>query len=176
MNKATPAHEPERARFRATGRKLDILFLEDDECDASLVEFALRSGGLEFTQRRAGGRSAFVRALDERIPDVVLADYNLPDFDGRAALKLVRERAPHTPVIIVTGVMPDGAAVELLRDGAADYILKDRLSRLAPAISRALEAAEHARGRTQSEAALRESESRRQELEAELAKLKNAKP
>lgn len=119
--------------------KLEILMLEDVVSDAKLVERALRGGGIEVSLRRVETREDFLEALAAQHPDVVLADFNLPRFDGRAALKLVAERAPQTPVIIVTGTMVDEVAVELLREGAADYILKDRLSRLAPAVRRAIE-------------------------------------
>ena len=118
---------------------LDVLLLEDSVDDAKLVERALHGGGVECKVRRAGGRHAFLDALKET-PDVILADYRLPDFDGRSALRICLERAPNTPFIVVTGTLPDEAGVELIREGAADYILKDRLSRLADAVKRALEA------------------------------------
>jgi PAS domain S-box-containing protein len=117
--------------------KLSILIVEDVEGDAKLIERALGAGGIEFLARRVETREEFLRALDEQRPDVILADYNLPHFDGRVALSLALERLPLVPVIIVTGALVDVDAVELLREGASDYILKDRLSRLAPAVRRA---------------------------------------
>jgi len=131
--------------------KLEILILEDVDDDAKLVERALRSGGLEFSALRVETREDFLHALVEIRPDVILADCRLPYFDGRTALKLARERLPATPVIIVTGTMVDEAAVELLREGAADYILKDRLSRLAPAVRRALDEAAAVAAKLQAE-------------------------
>jgi PAS domain S-box-containing protein len=119
--------------------KLSILILEDVEGDAKLMARALATEGIEFSTRRVETREDFLRALKEAYPDVILADYRLPYFDGRSALKLARERLPLVPVIIVTGALVDDDAVELLREGAADYILKDRLSRLAPAVRRALD-------------------------------------
>lgn len=145
-------------------RKLQILMLEDNEDDARLIERALRSGGIEFSARRVETREDFMRALDEQHPDVILADFKLPHFDGRSALKLATGKRPDTPVIIVTGTLPDDTAVELLRDGAADYILKDRLSRLAPAIGRALAAAKAARERAATAWALNMSEVRYRRL------------
>src|SRR4029079_12450899 len=105
--------------------KLQILVLEDVEDDAKLITRALRDGGLEFAAQRVETRDDFLRALEEQRPDVILADYKLPHFDGRAALRLAAERLPLAPVIIVTGALVDNDAVELLREGAADYILKD---------------------------------------------------
>ena len=122
-------------------RKLEVLLLEDNADHARLIERALRAGGIEFSARRVETRADFLRVLEEQRPDVILADFKLPRFDGRSALKLASERLPETPVIIVTGTMVDEAAVELLREGAADYILKDRLSRLAPAVRRAIDEA-----------------------------------
>jgi len=119
--------------------KLSILILEDADSDAKLMERALRAGGIEFSAQRVETREDFLRALEKQRPDIILADYKLPHFDGRAALKLALERLPHTPVIIVTGTMADDQAVELLREGAADYIIKDRMSRLAPAVRQALQ-------------------------------------
>lgn len=119
---------------------LRILVLEDSASDARLVERALRDGGVAFSAERVETREGFVRALDEG-PDLVLADYRLPSFDGLAALRLARERLPLVPVIIVTGTLLDEVAADLLREGAADYILKDRLSRLPAAVRRALDEA-----------------------------------
>jgi PAS domain S-box-containing protein len=132
-------------------RALEILILEDVEDDARLVEHALRAGGIEFSARRVEAREDFLRALEEQRPDVILADFKLPHFDGRAALKLAGERLPQAPVIIVTGTMNDEVAVELLKQGAADYILKDRLSRLGPAVRRALEEARAKTARCEAE-------------------------
>ena len=120
---------------------LRILVLEDDAGDAKLVERALAKGGFAFSVRHAAGRTEFEAALDVAKPDVILADYKLPDFDGLRALEISRGCYPDVPVIIVTGKLSDEVAVDLLAKGAADYVLKDRLSRLAPAVCRALERA-----------------------------------
>jgi PAS domain S-box-containing protein len=144
--------------------KLEILILEDVEDDAKLVERALRAGGIEFSARRAETREAFLLALEVQRPNVILADYRLPHFDGRSALKLAQELLPLTPVIIVTGTLIDEVAVEILREGAADYVLKDRLARLPAAVRRALAEAEGIRDRKQAEKALRASELRYRRL------------
>ena len=112
--------------------------LEDVPSDAELEESELRDAGLIFTALRVDTREAFEQALDEFKPNIVLADYNLPAYNGRDALEYARRTHPQIPVIMVTGALGDEAAVELLKLGAKDYVLKDRLARLAPAIKRAL--------------------------------------
>lgn len=118
--------------------ELRILLLEDVQSDAELEQRELRAAGLAFVALRVDTRAEFERALDDFGPDIVLADYRLPNYNGREALEYIRRTHPHIPVIMVTGEMGDEAAVELLRVGARDYVLKDRLARLAPAIQRAL--------------------------------------
>jgi PAS domain S-box-containing protein len=117
---------------------LRILLLEDVPSDAELEESELRDAGLVFTTQRVDTRAAFETALDEFRPDIVIADFRLPNYSGREALEHVRRTHPWVPVIMATGVMGDEAAVELLKLGARDYVLKDRLARLAPAVTRAL--------------------------------------
>lgn len=138
--------------------ELRILMLEDTPTDAELAERELRRAGIPFTSLRVDTREAFVRALAEFRPDAVLSDYRLPDFDGLSALKLVRQNHPEIPVIMVTGALSDLEAVELIRAGAKDYVLKDRLARLAPAVERALFMEQGIRARKTAERALRESE------------------
>ncbi|HEY2829933.1 MAG TPA: ATP-binding protein [Thermoanaerobaculia bacterium] len=116
---------------------LNILLLEDTDTDAELVERALRRADLSYTLRRVDNETDFVRELNDDAPDVVLADYRLPTFDGLSALRIARERNPELPFLIVSGTLGDEKAVEVLKLGATDYVLKDRLSRLAPAILRA---------------------------------------
>jgi PAS domain S-box-containing protein len=118
--------------------RIEILMVEDVADDAKLVERSLRAGGIDFSARRVETREDFIAALEATRPDVILCDCKLPHFDGRVALKLAKERLPGTPVIVVTGTILDHDAVALLREGAVDYVLKDRLSRLAPAVCRAL--------------------------------------
>ena len=115
-----------------------ILVLEDDPEHARLTEWELHRAGLEFTARRVTTRPAFEQALREFHPDLIVADHNLPQFSGAAALELAREIAPGTPFILVTGSLDEETAVEYMKAGAADYILKDRLARLGPAVLGAL--------------------------------------
>ena len=137
-----------------------ILQLEDEPTDAELVENALREAGLSFTAKRVDTREAFMQALEDFKPDIVLADYKLPAFDGGSAVKIVREQHPEIPVVMVTGAVGDEKAAELLALGARDYILKDRLARLAPAVQRALSAEQGIRARKAAEKALQQSEER----------------
>ncbi len=139
---------------------LRILLLEDSPADAELAIRQLRDDGLRFEVLRVDRREAFTRALQEFAPGIVLADYNLAGFDGGAALEIARTRRPDVPVIMLTGAVGDEAAVELLRAGAWDYVLKDRIGRLAAAVRRALADARDMRERTQAGLALHASELR----------------
>lgn len=125
--------------------EIRVLILEDDPSDAKLMELELRQANILFVSERVDTRDKFVQALDDFKPDIVLADYKLPAFDGLSAVRIAKETHPEVPVIMVTGVLGDEAAVELLKAGAKDYILKDRLGRLAPALLRTLSAEDDAR-------------------------------
>ena len=115
-----------------------ILHLEDDPADARLIREQLRRSGLDVAITVAGSGEAFAVALSQGGFDLVLSDYHVPRFNGLEALELVRSRAPQLPFILVTGALGDERAVELLRSGATDFVLKDRLARLGAAIQRAL--------------------------------------
>lgn len=142
------------------GKKLDILMLEDVASDAELVEYELRKAGLTFAIRRVDTRDDFLQELKKRLPDVILADYHLPNFDGLSALGLAQETHPEVPFIFVSGAMGEEVAVDTLKQGATDYVLKQRLARLGAAVERALSEAEVRRQRLQAEEMLRESEER----------------
>jgi len=116
-----------------------ILLLEDNDADAELVEVELRRAGLDFTARRVVTRPDFERALREFHPDIIVFDHQLPQFSGVAALELASALAPHAPFILLTGSLDEETAVEYMKAGAADYILKGRLTRLGPAVRGALE-------------------------------------
>lgn len=141
-------------------RELRVLILEDEPTDAELVEHTLRKAGLEFVAELVATRQGFVEALDRFKPDIVLSDYKLPDFDGLSALALVREKDQNLPVIAVSGVLGDEVAVELIKAGANDYVLKDRLARLPYAVQRAMAEAQERRKRYHAENALHVSENR----------------
>ncbi len=116
-----------------------ILLVEDDPQDAMLIERELRRADLVCAFRRVETRETMVAALKEFVPDVILADHSLPKFGAREALQLAKQFGPATPVIIVTGWLGDELAVQYLHSGAADYIIKDHLHRVGPAVLRALD-------------------------------------
>jgi PAS domain S-box-containing protein len=137
--------------------RLEILHLEDSPQDAELIEAALRDGGLQPRISRVHTREGFERALAS-CPDLILADYSLPQFDGGSALRLARERCPEIPFIFASGALGEELAIELLKAGASDYVLKDRLGRLAPAVRRALDSARSRAEHRRAQAELRRSE------------------
>ncbi len=131
--------------------------LEDNVADAELIRFALREGGLVFSLKRVDSKSAFLRELEENTPDVILLDYALPGFDGFSALTLAQENYPDIPFIFVTGTLGEEVVIEMLKSGATDYVLKTRLSRLVPAVLRALREKEERLERRKTEEKLRKS-------------------
>jgi len=121
--------------------KIKILMLEDVELDAELVEYEMRREGMEFTTKLVETEDDFNKAIEEMEPDLILADYSLPKFDGLSALKIANKKCPGTPFIFVSGKIGEEFAVEVLKEGATDYVLKNNLSKLVPSISRALKEA-----------------------------------
>lgn len=119
-------------------KKYKILLLEDSKYDAELIERELKKGGLTFILRRVETAEEFSTELQNFAPDIVLSDYYLPEFDGMSALEIVKEQYTQIPFIIVSGAIGDEFAVDTIRRGATDYVLKDRLSRLVPAVTSAL--------------------------------------
>jgi PAS domain S-box-containing protein len=138
--------------------KLRILILEDVPADAELVQRELRKAGIQFDALVVDTEATFTRALEEFRPDVILSDFNLPTFDFFSALSIAKGIYPDIPVITVTGSVGDEQAVEILKRGANDYILKDRLSRLGPSTLRALEEAREKTEHRRAEEALQRSE------------------
>jgi two-component system, NarL family, sensor histidine kinase UhpB len=138
-------------------KDLHILMLEDDAADAELTRFTLTKGGVNFSFVRVDSEQEFLDELKERPPALILSDYSLPSFDGHRALTLAREQCPETPFIFVTGTMGEEVAIETLKSGATDYVLKTRLSRLVPAVHRALREAQERTERRRAEEQLRQS-------------------
>jgi len=138
--------------------------LEDDSADAELTRFALRKGGLHFSLNRVETKEDYLKEIKQDTPDLILSDYSLPGFDGHAALEIAREKCPQTPFIFVTGTMGEEVAIETLKSGATDYVLKTRLSRLIPAVHRALRESQERAHRRRAEEQLRESHERLREL------------
>jgi diguanylate cyclase (GGDEF)-like protein/PAS domain S-box-containing protein len=158
--------EPSDGRRRGTsgddsGRPLTrILLLEDDPLDLELIEAELRRSLPSAVLDVASNRRRFLSRLRRAPPDVVLVDYSVPAYGGLAALRDVMERAPGTPVVVVTGSLDDATAANVIKAGAADYVLKDRLARLAPAIAAALDRWRVVGEKEDAIRALRESEER----------------
>ncbi len=125
--------------------ELRILIAEDVEDDALLIERELRRLGRPFRVRHVATEADFRRALAEFAPSLVLSDLSLPGFHGLRALAIALEQTPHAPFIFVSGNIDGEAAVELMKQGATDYVLKNHLSRLVPSIQRALREAKLAR-------------------------------
>lgn len=117
---------------------LRILLLEDSPADAEMNERALRMAGMNITAQRVDSLQAFSSALESFRPDVILADYHLAAFDGLQALELALEKTPETPYLFVSGAMGEELAVDGIKRGATDYVIKDRLARLPIAVQRAL--------------------------------------
>ncbi len=138
-------------------QKIRILNLEDRLTDAELIEDELRTAGLECDFMRVGTESDYYQALREFGPDIILCDYKLPNYDGLRALQYAVQNYPDIPVIMVTGILSDVEAVELLKAGARDYILKDSLTRLPSAIRRVLADRADLEARKAAEQSLRES-------------------
>ena len=134
---------------------LRVLSLEDSDLDAELILRELKRGGIDFVSRRVQTRGDFERGIAEFLPEIILADYKLPSFDGAQALVIARERCPDVPVIVISGAVGEETAVELLKNGATDFVLKDRLTRLVPAVHRALREVAEVSARRQAEADLR---------------------
>src|ERR1700735_756829 len=118
---------------------LRILHLEDDPNDAVLIEATLVSGGIPCSTTCVVNREDFVAARERGSIDLVLSDFALPSFDGFSAIATVRAGWPDLPVILVSGTLGEEVAVDSLKSGATDYVLKDHLFRLAPAVRRAMQ-------------------------------------
>ena len=137
----------------AVSTPLRILHLEDDPADAELIEAILTNEGLHCAIERVRTRAEFVQAL-EREHDVILADFALPGFSGVTAQGLARERRPEVPFVFVSGSIGEEVAIERLKEGATDYVLKQRLHRLPSAVRRALDEARERVERQRAESAI----------------------
>ena len=137
---------------------LKVLLIEDSEGDAALVLRALQKGGFTPECFRVETAAQMRDALGKQSWDVVLCDFNLPQFDGLAAMALLHETGKDIPILIVSGSIGEEMAVECMRRGANDYIMKENLPRLCPAIHRELADAKSRDQRRQAEDALKASE------------------
>jgi PAS domain S-box-containing protein len=142
----------------AVKSSLRILNIEDNANDAELNEAMLSARWPQCQLLRVDNRDDFIAALEHEEVDLILSDYTMPGFNGLEALNIARERRPDLPFLFVSGTIGEDAAIEAMKNGATDYVLKHRLMRLIPAVDRALrEADEHAE-RENAEQAMRESE------------------
>jgi PAS domain S-box-containing protein len=137
---------------------LRILLLEDNDQDAELIHELLEADGFVCDMTRAQTRAEFVAGLQDNRIDIILADYKLPSFDGLTALQLAIEARSDLPFIFVSGSLGEEVAIEAVKIGATDYVVKSRLSRLAPAVQRALREASERTERKKAERAFRRSE------------------
>jgi signal transduction histidine kinase len=144
-------------------RRLRLLHLEDSELDHQLVLAHLRRGGIEASMRRIDNEQDFLCALGEGW-DAVISDYNLPGFSGLVALELLRQRDTLLPFVLVSGEIGEDTAVEAMRNGASDYLLKSNLNRLVPAVLHAVDASESRRARQRADSELARSRKRLSEL------------
>jgi PAS domain S-box-containing protein len=139
-------------------KEIRILILEDVAADVVRMNHELRQAGLNFRSKRVDTRADFLNELQHHPPDVILSDHGLPSFDGFTALAIARDQCPNVPFIFVTGSVGGEVAIETFKSGAADYVLKEHLGDLAPAIQRALREAEGRARREESDTELRGNE------------------
>jgi PAS domain S-box-containing protein len=137
-----------------------LLLVEDSEDDAVLVVGRLRRAGLNVDFERVETADAMAAALRRRTPDIVISDNGMPRFDAGAALRLLRDTGLDVPFIVVSGQIGEESATALMRAGAHDFVLKDKLTRLGPAVQRELREARDRQERRRAQAALRDSEER----------------
>ena len=146
------------------GKKNRILILEDVPADAALMEHELHKAEIAFITKRVETGEDFKKGIEEFAPDLILADYTLPLFDGLSALAIAREECPEVPFIFVTGSLSEDIAVECLKAGAIDYVLKDHLVRIGPAVKGALEKKRTREEQERAEEVLRASDIRYRRL------------
>jgi len=137
---------------------LRVLLLEDNSTDAELTLLTLAAQGIVCDPLRVETRAEFMTALEQHSFDLIISDHALPEFDGVSALAIARENCPNTPFIFVSGTIGEELAIETLKRGATDYVLKQRLSRLAPSVRRAMNEFDERNARQQAESAWREAD------------------
>src|SRR2546429_956642 len=143
---------------------LRVLHLEDDARDTELVQATLEGEGITSDLTRVEAEQDFVGALKLGRFDLILADYTLPSFDGLSALRIAQQHLPDVPFIFVSGTLGEDVAIEALKTGATDYVLKTRLARLGPSVNRALREARERANRKRAEEAVRQSEKQLRDL------------
>ncbi len=137
-----------------------VVLVEDSEVDAKLVVQELRRGGRPVEYERVETGEAMRAALERQPWDVIISDWSMPKFSGQAALSILKEKHVDLPFIIVSGTIGEETAVDAMSAGAHDFVLKDKLGRLTPAVEREVRECKERAARRQAEEALRESEER----------------
>jgi PAS domain S-box-containing protein len=153
----------------SNSQSLRVLIVEDSEDDALLEIRELKKGGYNPVYERVETAAAMKKALKEKQWDIILCDYKMPQFSGKQAIALLKETNIDIPLIIVSGTVGEETAIECMRSGAHDYVMKDSLSRLCPAIARELEEAKVRNKQRQAENALRQSEEKYRTILDEMA-------
>jgi PAS domain S-box-containing protein len=146
--------------------KLKILFVEDVKSDAELIFHEIEKNKISFSKEIVVNKSDYLEKLKDCEPDLIISDYSLPQFDGMTALLLRNEICPMTPFLLVTGSINEIVAVDCMKAGADDYILKDNMSRLGSAILNSITKARLAKEKISAEAELRKSEQRLQKAQS----------
>src|SRR2546425_9508740 len=147
---------PSHGASQSPSPVLRILHLEDNPADAELIQSMREDGGIASAIQRVETPADFEAALDQGCFDLIISDHTLPCFDGLSALELARQKHPEAPFIFVSGTIGEELAVDSLKQGATDYVVKDRLSRLVTSVQRALRDAHERAERRQAEMKVRE--------------------
>lgn len=154
---------------------IKILYLEDNPADVELVVATLESEGIVCEVKTASNRESFISSLEGGGFELILSNYALPSFDGISALTIARKKCPDIPFILVSGTFGEEEAIESLKMGATDYVLKQRISRLAPSVRRALnEAVELANRRGAEEALIQRAVMQQEKLREIVHDINNA--
>ncbi|MEN6619933.1 MAG: PAS domain S-box protein [Smithella sp.] len=138
-------------------KPLRILILEDNLSDAEIVKFELEEAGFTLTANVVSEKDEFISALQEFEPDIILSDYDLPQYNGALALADAKRICPEVPFILITGAVSEDRAIEILTSGAKDYVMKNRINSLVPAVRRVLAEAEERKARKKAEEELRKA-------------------
>src|SRR5919108_2343874 len=137
------------------GHALQILHLEDDPSDSELMIATLHAQGIECDVVRVETRESFLRELHDRRYDLIISDVSMPGFDGISAQQLWQEQRPHIPFIFLSGTFGEDVAIERLKQGATDYVLKHWINKLPSVVRRALREMDERAGRQRAQDALR---------------------
>lgn len=137
---------------------IKLLILEDFSPDVELIERELTKAGIEFASKHVDNKKDFLDAINQFLPDLIISDYSLPQYDGIAAIRDLRTISPEIPIIIVTGSIDEETAAETIKSGAWDYIVKERLFRLPSAVNQALKLKQEIANKISVEKALHQTE------------------